>query len=42
MKKMCIVCGYAIENINIKECPNWEAASRTGNYFTRKKIVHSR
>lgn len=22
MKKVCMVCGYAIENANIRECPN--------------------
>ena len=22
MKKMCNVCGYSIENVNIKECAN--------------------
>lgn len=22
MKKVCKVCGYAVDNVNIKECPN--------------------
>ena len=22
MKRVCSVCGYSVENINIRECPN--------------------
>lgn len=22
MKKMCVVCGYSTENVNVRECPN--------------------